>query len=87
MTENPLLFRFIRKAIEWTVIIIEVFHSCLLCIKFLSRMTPYANEIIGEYQCGFRRNRSTVDHIFTYLAFSKYLKRSGNTIRTYVSYL
>ena len=31
----------------------------------LSRMTPYANEIIGEYQCGFRRNRSTVDHIFS----------------------
>ena len=27
-------------------------------------MTPYANEIIGEYQCGFRWNRSTVDHIF-----------------------
>jgi len=31
----------------------------------LSRMTPYANEIIGEYQCGFRRNRSTIDHIFS----------------------
>ena len=31
----------------------------------LSRMTPYANEIIGEYQCGFRRNRSTFDHIFS----------------------
>ena len=28
-------------------------------------MNPYANEIIGEYQCGFRRNRSTVDHIFS----------------------
>ena len=28
-------------------------------------MDPYANEIIGEYQCGFRRNRSTVDHIFS----------------------
>ena len=28
-------------------------------------MTPYANEIIGEYQSGFRRNRSTVDHIFS----------------------
>ena len=27
-------------------------------------MTPYANEIIGEYQCGFRINRSTVDYIF-----------------------
>ena len=31
----------------------------------LSRMTPHANEIIGEYQCGFRRNRSSVDHIFS----------------------
>ena len=29
------------------------------------RMTPYANEIIGEYHCGFSRNRSTVDHIFS----------------------
>ena len=29
-------------------------------------MTPYANDIIiGEYHCGFRRNRSTVDHIFS----------------------
>ena len=28
-------------------------------------MTPYANEIIGEYQCAFRGNRSTVDHIFS----------------------
>ena len=27
-------------------------------------MTPYANEIIGEYQYGFRRNRSTINHIF-----------------------
>jgi hypothetical protein len=30
----------------------------------LSRLTPYAEEIIGERQCGFRRNRSTTDHIF-----------------------
>ena len=28
-------------------------------------MTPNANEIIGEYQCGFRRNRSTIDHMFS----------------------
>ena len=31
----------------------------------LSRMTSCANEIIGEYRCGFRGNRSTVDHIFS----------------------
>ena len=30
----------------------------------LSRLTPYAVEIIGDHQCGFRRNRSTADRIF-----------------------
>ena len=30
----------------------------------LSRLTPYAKEIIADHQCGFRRNRSTIDHIF-----------------------
>jgi len=29
----------------------------------LSKLTPYAEEIIGDHQCGFRRNRSTTDHI------------------------
>jgi len=28
----------------------------------LSRLTPHAEEIIGDYQCGFRRSRSTTDH-------------------------
>ena len=27
-----------------------------------SRLIPYAEEIIGDHQCGFRRNRSTTDH-------------------------
>jgi retron-type reverse transcriptase len=30
----------------------------------LSRLIPYADEIIWEHQCGFRRNRSTNDQIF-----------------------
>jgi hypothetical protein len=30
----------------------------------LSRLFPYTDEIIGDYQCGFRRNRSTTDHFF-----------------------
>jgi hypothetical protein len=30
----------------------------------LSRLIPYAEEIIGDHQCGFRRNRSATDHIF-----------------------
>jgi hypothetical protein len=31
--------------------------------NILTRLTPYAEEIIGDHQCGFRRNRSTTDHI------------------------
>ena len=30
----------------------------------LSRLTPYAGEIIGDRHCGFRRIRSTTDHVF-----------------------
>jgi hypothetical protein len=30
----------------------------------LSRLIPYAYEIIGDHQCGFRSNRSTTDQIF-----------------------
>jgi hypothetical protein len=32
-----------------------------------SRLTPYADEDIGDHQCGFRRNRSTTDQIFCIL--------------------
>jgi hypothetical protein len=30
----------------------------------MAMLTPYVNEIIGDHQCGFRRNRSTMDQIF-----------------------
>jgi len=30
----------------------------------LSRLIPYVKEIIEDHQCGFRRNRSTIDQIF-----------------------
>jgi hypothetical protein len=30
----------------------------------LSWLSPYIDEIIGDHQCGFRRNRSTTDKIF-----------------------
>jgi hypothetical protein len=30
----------------------------------LARLTPYVNEIIGDYQCGFHPNRSTTNQIF-----------------------
>ena len=30
----------------------------------LSRSIPYADEVIGDHQRGFRRNRSATDHVF-----------------------
>ena len=51
----------------------------------LSRITPYAQEITGDHQGGFRRNRSTTDHI--YCAFVKYLRKNGNRVKQCISYL
>jgi len=36
----------------------------ILSYILLSSLIPYAKEIIGDHQCGFQRNRSTIDHIF-----------------------
>jgi hypothetical protein len=46
---------------------ISLLPTCykILSNVLLSRLTLYADEIIGDHQCGFRRNRSTVDQIFT----------------------
>jgi hypothetical protein len=38
--------------------------SYKILLNILARLTPYANEIVGDHQCGFRRNRSTTDQIF-----------------------
>jgi len=42
---------------------LPIMHKMLSNI-LLSRLFPYAEEVIGDHQCGFRRNRSTTDHIF-----------------------
>ena len=67
--KNQLLFQYISKRIKWNVVSIEEFYFYLLhrihSNILLSRMTPYANEIMGEFQCDFRRNRSTIGHIFS----------------------
>ena len=33
----------------------------------LSRLVPYAKEIIGDHQCDFRCNRSTIDHTIFFI--------------------
>ena len=36
----------------------------ILSKNLLSRLIPYAEEVTGDHQCGFRHKRSTSDHIF-----------------------
>ena len=49
----------IRREIKQTVITIGAYHFCqlrtykILSNILLSRLTPYAEEIIGDHQCGF----------------------------------
>lgn len=49
-------------------------------MAILRRLEVYAEEILAEYQTGFRRGKSTTDHIFTlrqlmekYYEYNKYL--------------
>jgi hypothetical protein len=50
----------------------------------LSRIIPYADEIIGNHQRAFRRNRSTVDQTFISV---RYWRKSGSIMVQYISYL
>jgi sorting nexin-29 len=49
--------------IKLTAVIIEATSYKILSNILLSRLIPYADEIIGDHQCGFRGNRSTTDQI------------------------
>jgi hypothetical protein len=43
----------------------------------LARLTPNVNEIIGDHQCGFRRNRSVTDKILYIPETTKKLEYNG----------
>jgi hypothetical protein len=50
--------------IKLSAVIIEATSYTILCNVLLSRLIPYADEIIWDHPCSFRRNRSTTDQIF-----------------------
>lgn len=39
-------------------------YKILSCVIH-SRITPYSEEILNEYQCGFRKSKSTIDPLST----------------------
>jgi hypothetical protein len=49
-----------------------------------SRLTPYAEEVIVDYQCGFRHSRSSSDRIF---CICQILEENGNTMKQCIIYL
>ena len=52
-----------------------------------NRLVIYSEEIIGEYQCGFRRNRSTTDHIFTIKQImEKYWEYGKNLYQLFIDF-
>jgi len=51
----------------------------------LSRLIPYAKEIIGDHQCGFFD--ATCRLLIIYSALAKYLRKNGSTMKKFISSL
>jgi hypothetical protein len=49
-----------------------------------NRLLPHVETTIGDYQCGYRGERSTVDQISPY---ARYLKNVVNMVRTHITSL
>ena len=57
----------------------QIFSNILL-----SMLTPHAEGIIGDHQCGFRRNRSYTHNMF---CFRQILEKNGNAKKQGISSL
>jgi len=51
----------------------------------LTKLTPHAEEIIWDHQCGFRRKGSTADLLFCFRQILE--KKNRNTMKQCISYL
>ena len=76
------LYLFIRRIIKqtsnyWGVSLLSATYRILSSI-FLSGSTPYAEEIIGDHQCGFQWNRSATDHVY---CIHPILDKNGDTVK------
>jgi predicted nuclease of restriction endonuclease-like (RecB) superfamily len=57
----------------------------ILSSILLARLSPYVNEITGDHQCGFRRNRATTDQIFyIQLILEKKWEHNGTVYQLFI---
>ena len=60
----------------------------IILVRLKSRsillFSPITSGFIGDHQCGFRRNRSTTDHIF---CIRQILEKNGNMMKQCISCL
>jgi hypothetical protein len=53
----------------------------------LSRLIPYADEIIGNYQCGIRRNKSTTGQVFyVFQILEKKWEYNGTVLKLFIDF-
>jgi sorting nexin-29 len=53
----------------------------------LPRLTPYADEIMGDHQCGFRRKRSTTDRIsYIQQTMEKEWEYNGTVLQHFINF-
>jgi hypothetical protein len=64
-----------RRVIKQTVVIIEAYHFGQLRTKFYPSSCCqgylHMQRKLLDHQCGFRRNRSTIDHKFCNVTFNR----------------
>jgi hypothetical protein len=66
---------------HWRSVVNAVVNPRIFLIPFL-RLAPHADEMIGDNQCGFRRDRSMTDQI---LYIRHTLEKNGSIMLQYIS--
>lgn len=56
---------------------ISLLDTCykILSTFLLKRITPYLEAIMGRYQCGFVKWKSTIDHVFTLFTLKQTMEK------------
>jgi len=67
---------------------IALLDTCykVLSLAILKRLEVYVTDIIGEYQRGFMRGRSTTDHIFTIRQIMKKYEYGQNLYMVFINF-